>query len=77
VPDLELDPKVLLEFVRVRMPFGRYAGRRLFELPEPYLLWFQQRGFPAGKLGQQMALALEIRINGLESLVAELAAREG
>jgi uncharacterized protein (DUF3820 family) len=77
VTDLEFDPTLLLEFARARMPFGRYAGRLLFQLPEPYLVWFRQQGFPAGKLGQQLALALEIRINGLEALVAELAPREG
>jgi hypothetical protein len=54
------------------MPFGRYAGRKLLQLPEPYLVWFHQQGFPAGKLGQQLALMYEIKLNGLESLLQPL-----
>ena len=54
------------------MPFGKYAGRRLFHLPEPYLVWFKQQGFPAGKLGEQLALMYEIKLNGLEQVVAPL-----
>ena len=53
------------------MPFGRYAGRALIDLPEDYLLWFRQVGFPTGDLGALMALALEIKVNGLEALVAQ------
>ena len=76
VPAVECDPAVLLEFARASMPFGRYKGRRLFQLPEAYLLWFRQRGFPPGTLGAQMALALEIRTNGLEALITEIVARD-
>lgn len=74
--DVALDPTVLLDLAHATMPFGRYRGRNLIQLPEPYLLWFRERGFPPGKLGALMALALEIRTNGLESLVAELGDRE-
>jgi uncharacterized protein (DUF3820 family) len=55
--------EALLELQAMKMPFGRYQGRTVLELPEPYLLWFRQKGFPNGKLGQMMALALEIKIN--------------
>ena len=54
------------------MPFGKYAGRRLFHLPETYLVWFNKQGFPSGKLGQQLALMYEIKLNGLESIVEPL-----
>lgn len=54
------------------MPFGKYTGRRLLELPEPYLVWFQQQGFPKGKLGEQLALIYEIKLNGLEAMLKPL-----
>lgn len=54
------------------MPFGKYKGRILIDLPEPYLLWFANKGFPGGDLGRLMKLALEIRINGLENLINPL-----
>ena len=75
--ELVPDPAILLELVRARMPFGKYEGWRLTALPEAYLLYFRRQGWPSGKLGQQMALALEIKTNGLEPLIRELAAREG
>jgi hypothetical protein len=60
---------VLRSVATTKMPFGRYKNRVILELPEDYLLWFQQKGFPQGMLGALMALALEIKVNGLESLV--------
>ncbi|NMH59358.1 putative quorum-sensing-regulated virulence factor [Alteromonas ponticola] len=54
------------------MPFGKYSGRKLIHLPEPYLVWFHQQGFPAGKLGEQLALIYEIKLNGLEDTVRPL-----
>ena len=61
--------KALLELAWYRMPFGKYKGRYLLSLPLEYLLWFRQRGFPAGRLGSHMQLMLEIRENGLEELL--------
>ena len=54
------------------MPFGKYTGRKLVDLPEPYLVWFANQGFPPGKLGELMALLYEIKLNGLESLLNPL-----
>lgn len=70
--DLTLDPQLLKDLVRVKMPFGKYQGRLLADLPEPYLVWFGQKGFPQGKLGQQLALLHTIKLNGLESLLDPL-----
>ena len=62
----------LLEVANMEMPFGKYRGQALIDLPEPYLLWFQNKGFPHGRLGMLMTLCLEIKINGLEHLIKPL-----
>lgn len=50
------------------MPFGRYAGLRLVDLPEPYVVWFKNKGFPPGELGRLMSILYEIKRSGLEYL---------
>ena len=64
--------QALIEAVNQTMPFGKYAGRKLLQLPEPYLVWFHNKGFPEGKLGQQLALMYEVKLNGLESMLKPL-----
>jgi len=64
--------KEILELANMRMPFGKYEGKLLIELPENYLVWYQNKGFPKGKLGKQLAQMLEIKLNGLESLIYPL-----
>lgn len=64
------DSRMLIEIARMRMPFGRYAGTRLIDLPEPYVVWFRNRGYPAGRLGERFATLYEIKANGLEPLLA-------
>jgi len=56
----------------MRMPFGRYNGWLLMDLPETYLVWFRQKGFPKGELGSLLAAVLEIKTNGLEYLFEPL-----
>ena len=56
----------------MRMPFGRYKDYYLTELPESYLVWFSNQGFPDGKLGQMLASILEVKTNGLEKLLLPL-----
>jgi len=58
----------LLELAAMKMPFGKYAGWLLVDLPEPYVIWFAQKGFPKGKLGEMLAIVYEIKVNGLEYL---------
>ncbi len=70
--DLEPDLADLHKLLTWRMPFGRYEGRRLTDLPEPYLVWFSGQGFPKGKLGELLHLVYELKLNGLESLVEQL-----
>ena len=62
----------LLSLATMKMPFGKYRGHLLIDLPEDYLLWFAKKGWPEGKLGHLLQLALEIRINGLESIIEPL-----
>lgn len=62
----------LLAAASMPMPFGRFKGTRLIDLPEPYVVWFKGQGWPAGKLGQRMGLIYEIKLNGLEKLVRPL-----
>ena len=66
------DDQALITAVNTIMPFGKYAGRKLLQLPEPYLVWFHRQGFPKGKLGQQLALMYEIKLNGLEAMLTPL-----
>lgn len=62
----------LLSLARMKMPFGKYRGHLLIDLPEPYLLWFANKGWPEGRLGLLLQLALEIRTNGLEKIIEPL-----
>lgn len=62
----------LQELVTARMPYGKYQGRLLADLPGAYLAWFARKGFPPGRLGRLLALALEIDHNGLSRLLDPL-----
>ena len=66
------DPEMLLKVARTRMPFGKFKGRLLIDLPEPYVVWFAKKGFPKGELGQLLGLLYEVKVNGLEHLFKPL-----
>ena len=66
------DKQDLVRLATTHMPFGKYKGRLLIELPEAYLLWFSEKGFPPGKLGALLQLCLEIKTNGLTHLITPL-----
>ncbi|USH04766.1 DUF3820 family protein [Grimontia kaedaensis] len=67
-----LEKENMLKLARMKMPFGKYAGRVLIDLPEEYLLWFEKQGFPKGELGQLLALCLALKIEGLDAIVKPL-----
>jgi len=64
--------KILQDLVTKRMPYGKYKGRLLCDLPEPYLVWYHQKGFPEGQLGMLLNTLYEIKLNGLEYLLKPL-----
>ncbi|MBT8327060.1 MAG: DUF3820 family protein [Bacteroidia bacterium] len=65
--------EILKQIVRVKMPFGKYGGRLLCDLPIEYLEWFKRKGgFPKGKLGAQLETVYEIKLNGLEEIIRNL-----
>ena len=66
------DGELLITLVRMKMPFGKYKGIVLCDLPVSYLEWFAKKGFPPGKLGMLLATLYEIKINGLSYLLEPL-----
>ncbi len=63
---------MLHKLVTLQMPFGKYQGRLLADLPGNYLHWFARQGFPPGELGRLLALMHEIDHNGLKHLLEPL-----
>jgi len=66
------DSELLYQLVKMEMPFGKYKGTLLCNLPVSYLEWFQRKGFPKGKLGMLLATMYEIKMNGLDYLLKPL-----
>lgn len=64
--------KYLVELAHTKMPFGKYEGRYLIDLPEHYIVWYHNKGFPKGKLGEQLGLIYELKLNGLEQLIRNI-----
>jgi uncharacterized protein (DUF3820 family) len=70
------DQQFLIDLAKMKMPFGKYKGTFLIDLPEQYIVWYSNKGFPAGKLGKQMGLVYELQLNGLENIVKEIQRRD-
>ncbi len=68
----EPNAELLLQLVKMKMPFGKYKDRLLCDLPVVYLEWFARKGFPKGKLGRLLQTLYEIKLNGLEYLLTPL-----
>lgn len=67
-----MDPTVLQELVKTEMPYGKYKGVKLCNLPEYYVVWYHEKGFPAGRLGMLLSTLYEIKLYGLEYLLDPL-----
>ena len=67
-----IEKQHLIKIANVKMPYGKYEGRVLIDIPEEYLLWLSKKGFPKGELGDLLSLTLDIKIEGVESVVQPL-----
>lgn len=72
-----MNPQLLKDLVIMRMPYGKYKGRLLCDIPETYLVWYHSKGFPEGKLGMLLATLYEIKLNGLAYLLQPLKNKTG
>lgn len=68
----EKQRKLLIQLVTMEMPFGKYKGRLICDIPEHYLVWYKQKGFPKGNLGVLLETMYEIRLNGLIDILNPL-----
>ncbi|CAD0222295.1 conserved protein of unknown function [Chryseobacterium sp. JV274] len=69
-----INPEILKEICVMKMPFGKYEGTVLVDLPVSYLEWFNRNGMPKGKLGMQLSTVYEIKLNGLMDLLTPIRA---
>ncbi len=63
------DSTFMIKLVQARMPFGKYQGRFITDLPVHYLEWFSREGFPNGDLGQYLSTMYEVKMNGIEKVL--------
>ena len=59
----------LIKLANTKMPYGKYKGKDLIDLPEHYIVWYNNKGFPKGKIGEMLQLVYELKLNGLEELI--------
>ena len=69
---IQPDKDFLIKLAHYKMPYGKYEGRDLIDLPEYYVVWYQNKGFPKGKLGEMLQTVYELKINGLEDLIRNI-----
>ena len=68
----QLNGEILIELAYTKMPYGKYKDRFLIDLPEFYVVWYNNKGFPKGKLGDQLRMVYELKLNGLEDLIRNI-----
>ncbi|MEN8703542.1 MAG: DUF3820 family protein [Polaribacter sp.] len=69
---LDKNQQFLIDLAKMKMPFGKYKGTYLIDLPEHYVVWYYNKGFPKGKLGDQLKLIYELKLNGLEDIIRKI-----
>ena len=66
------DKDFLVKLAHTKMPYGKYKDRYLIDLPEYYVVWYNNKGFPKGKLGDMLKQVYELKVNGLEDLIRNI-----
>jgi len=69
---LDKNQQKLVDLAHTKMPFGKYEGYYLIDIPEYYIVWYRNKGFPSGTLGEQLQLVYELKLNGLEDLIRNI-----
>ncbi|TYA54837.1 DUF3820 family protein [Formosa maritima] len=69
---MQPDKDFLIKLAHTKMPFGKYKNRDLIDLPEYYVVWYHNKGFPKGKLGEMLQTVYELKLNGLEDLIKNI-----
>lgn len=72
---LQPDKNFLIKLAHMKMPFGKYEGRYLIDLPEYYVVWYHNKGFPKGQLGLMLETVYELKLNGLEDIIRNIKMR--
>ncbi|MDT0688410.1 DUF3820 family protein [Salegentibacter sp. F188] len=70
--EVKPDHKALIELAHAKMYFGKYKDYFLSDIPEYYMVWYKQKGFPEGKLGAQMQQVYELKVNGMEGILRKI-----
>jgi len=70
-----LNPEILKKLMITRMPYGKYKGTLICDIPAYYLEWYQMQGFPKGEMGMLLSTMFEIKTNGLDYLLVPLRQR--
>ena len=69
---MEENQQLLIDVAKMKMPFGKFKGTFLIDLPEHYVVWYHNKGFPKGKLGDLLQTVYELKLNGLEDLIRNI-----
>ena len=69
---MQPDHDFLIQTANMKMPFGKYKNSYLSEIPEFYIIWHKNKGFPQGKLGKMMELVYELKLNGMEDILRRI-----